>query len=93
MAKQCGELLTTFCDSAGGDRGGVSDLIVSIKASKLPIVCICNDKYKTSLRSLKNHCLEINWSKPTKPQAAVRLRQIAHAEGLQMNQACASPNI
>jgi replication factor C subunit 1 len=64
----------------------VSDLIASIKTSKLPIICICNDKYKTSLKSLKNHCIEINWSKPTKVQAAARLRGIAQAERLAMNQ-------
>lgn len=72
---------------AGGDRGGVQDLIASIKSAKLPIICICNDKYKTSLKSLKNHCIEIGWSKPTKQQASQRLRGIAAAEGLAMNQA------
>ena len=64
----------------------MSDLIASIKASKLPIICICNDKYKQSLKSLKNHCLEIGWNKPTKVQVAKRLNTIAHAEGLAMNQ-------
>jgi DNA polymerase III delta prime subunit len=71
---------------AGGDRGGVADLIASIKGSKIPIICICNDKYKQSLKSLKNHCLEINWSKPTKQQISGRLRTIAQAEGLAVNQ-------
>jgi hypothetical protein len=32
-----------FC--TGGDRGGVADLINTIKSSKIPIICICNDKY------------------------------------------------
>jgi len=27
---------------SGGDRGGVADLIASIKSSKVPIICICN---------------------------------------------------
>jgi hypothetical protein len=60
----------------------VSDLIASIKVSKMPIICICNDKYKTSLRSLKNYCLELDWRKPTKVQADARLQTIASAEGL-----------
>jgi DNA polymerase III delta prime subunit len=66
----------------------VSDLIASIKASKLPIICICNDKYKQALKSLKNHCLEIGWNKPTKIQVSKRLTMIAQAEGLSMNQVC-----
>lgn len=31
--------------TAGGDRGGIQDLIDTIKKSKIPIICICNDKY------------------------------------------------
>jgi replication factor C subunit 1 len=40
---------------AAGDRGGVADLINTIKMSKIPIICICNDKYVQKLRSLRNH--------------------------------------
>lgn len=70
---------------AGGDRGGVADLIASIKISKMPIVCVCNDKYKQSMRSLRNHCIELDWRKPTKQQVASRLQSIARAEGLAIN--------
>jgi len=69
----------------GGDRGGVTDLIDSIKATKIPIVCICNDKYKQSLKSLKNHCLELEWRRPTKVQVAARLNRVCAAEGLSLN--------
>lgn len=41
--------------TAAGDRGGVQDLIATIKLSKIPIICICNDKYAQKLRSLRNH--------------------------------------
>lgn len=50
------------CCYAAGDRGGVADLINTIKMSKIPIICICNDKYAQKLRSLRNHvspCLPI----------------------------------
>ena len=46
---------------SGGDRGGVSDLIQSIHRSKVPIICICNDKYNQKLRSLRNHTLELDY--------------------------------
>uniref|UniRef100_A0ACD5UBJ4 Uncharacterized protein n=1 Tax=Avena sativa TaxID=4498 RepID=A0ACD5UBJ4_AVESA len=53
---------------SAGDRGGVADLIASIKISKIPIVCICNDRYSQKLKSLLNYCLLLNFRKPTKQQ-------------------------
>lgn len=48
---------------SGGDRGGVADLIQTIKTTRVPIVAICNDKYSSKLRSLRNHCLELEFRK------------------------------
>ncbi|KAL0417536.1 UNVERIFIED_CONTAM: Replication factor C subunit [Sesamum radiatum] len=71
---------------SAGDRGGVADLIASIKISKIPIICICNDRYSQKLKSLVNYCLLLSFRKPTKQQMAKRLAQIAKAEGLQVNE-------
>ncbi|OVA07201.1 BRCT domain [Macleaya cordata] len=71
---------------SAGDRGGVADLIASIKISKIPIICICNDRYSQKLKSLLNYCLLLNFRKPTKQQMAKRLMQVATAEGLQVNE-------
>ncbi|KAK2658900.1 hypothetical protein Ddye_005433 [Dipteronia dyeriana] len=71
---------------SAGDRGGVADLIASIKISKIPIICICNDRYSQKLKSLVNYCLLLNFRKPTKQQMAKRLMQIANAESLQINE-------
>ncbi len=46
---------------SGSDRGGVQDLIQTIQKSKIPIICICNDKYNMKLRSLRNHTLELDF--------------------------------
>ena len=46
---------------SAGDRGGVADLIQTLKGAKLPIICICNDKYNQKLKSLRNHCLELDF--------------------------------
>ncbi|KAG1333894.1 putative Replication factor C subunit 1 [Cocos nucifera] len=59
---------------SAGDRGGVADLIASIKISKIPIICICNDRYSQKLKSLVNYCLLLNFRKPTKQQV-VLIRQ------------------
>lgn len=53
---------------SAGDRGGVADLIASIKISKVPIICICNDRYSQKLKSLVNYCLLLSFRKPTKQQ-------------------------
>lgn len=55
---------------SAGDRGGVADLIASIKISKIPIICICNDRYSQKLKSLVNYCLLLNFRKPTKQQVS-----------------------
>jgi replication factor C subunit 1 len=56
---------------SAGDRGGVADLIASIKVSKIPIICICNDRYSQKLKTLVNYCLMLNFRKPTKQQVIV----------------------
>ncbi|XVE68531.1 hypothetical protein DITRI_Ditri09bG0075500 [Diplodiscus trichospermus] len=71
---------------SAGDRGGIADLIASIKISKIPIICICNDRYSQKLKSLLNYCLVLSFRKPTKQQMAKRLMQVANAEGLQVNE-------
>ncbi|KAI4372453.1 hypothetical protein MLD38_010681 [Melastoma candidum] len=71
---------------SAGDRGGIADLIASIKISKIPIICICNDRYSQKLKSLVNYCLPLNFRKPTKQQMAKRLSQVCKAEGLQVQE-------
>lgn len=71
---------------SAGDRGGVADLIASIKNSSIPIICICNDRYSQKLKSLVNYCLLLSFRKPTKQQMAKRLLHVANAEGLQVNE-------
>eukprot|EP00257_Ricinus_communis_P013859 XP_015571395.1 replication factor C subunit 1 isoform X2 [Ricinus communis] len=71
---------------SAGDRGGIADLIASIKISKIPIICICNDRYSQKIKSLVNYCLLLSFRKPTKQQMAKRLMQVANAEGLQVNE-------
>ncbi|DBA97121.1 TPA: hypothetical protein ACH3X1_014891 [Trebouxia sp. C0004] len=71
---------------SGGDRGGVSELIQSIHRSKVPIICICNDKYNQKLRSLRNHTIELDYRKPTRQQISKRMMQICQREGLQVNE-------
>ncbi|KAG1679124.1 hypothetical protein FOA52_000479 [Chlamydomonas sp. UWO 241] len=72
---------------SGGDRGGVQDLVDTIKRSKIPIVCICNDKWNQKLKSLRNHCLEMDFRRPTPQQIGKRMQEICAQEGLRVDEA------
>ncbi|CAL6300350.1 unnamed protein product [Bathycoccus prasinos] len=69
---------------SAGDRGGISDLIDTIKRSKIPIICICNDRYSQKLKALQNHCFELNFQRPTKQQIHGRLSLIMKEENFHM---------
>lgn len=72
---------------SSGDRGGISELILMIKKTKIPIICICNDRYKQSLKSLVNHCKEIHFTSPQRPSIVKRISQICIDEGLKISEA------
>ena len=72
---------------SGGDRGGVQELITCIKLSKIPIICICNDRYNQKLKSLTGYTQDMPFSRPTKPQILNRMLKIATDEGIVMSSA------
>jgi replication factor C subunit 1 len=46
-----------------GDRGGLGELGKLIKTSKVPIICMANDKDSQKMRGFKNHCFVNNFPK------------------------------
>jgi len=65
-----------------GDRSGLSELVQIIKSSRVPIICICNDRQALKLKTLVTHCLDLRYRRPVKSQVATRVLQIAAKEGL-----------
>lgn len=47
--------------SGSNDKGGVQALIKIIQNTAVPIVCICNDRQNTKVRSLANHCYDLKF--------------------------------
>ncbi len=45
--------------SGNEDRGGIQELIGLIKKSRVPIICICNDRNHMKIRSLANYCFDL----------------------------------
>jgi len=70
---------------SSGDRGGMAELILAIKQSKCPIICICNDRSSDKVKSLANYCLDLRFRNPTIVQATPRVAQIAKAEGFTLD--------
>ena len=67
---------------SGSDRGGSQALIEIIKSTKVPIICICNDRQNPKIRSLCNHCYDIKFHKPQKQIIARRVAEICGKENL-----------
>ncbi len=68
-----------------GDRGGLNALIQVIKATKTPIICICNDRQNRKLQSLLNYVYDLKFIKPSIEQIARRAMLISQQEGLQID--------
>ena len=70
---------------AGGDRGGKAALIQLIKKTKLPVICICNDRSDAKVRSLANHCYDLRFLKPTPHEIANRAMVVAKSEQISIS--------
>lgn len=73
---------------SSGDRGGVTELIAVVKKTRVPVICICNDRSSTKIRSLAAHCVDLRFQKPLPEQVCTRLVRISNQEhaGLTMNE-------
>ena len=66
-----------------GDRGGLQALIEVIKETKIPIICICNDRRSPKLKKIANHAYDIRFTKPSKQQITARMMEILRKEGIE----------
>ena len=66
------------------DRGGIQELIAMIKTSKIPVVCICNDRQHQKIRSLSNYCYDLKFTKPRIEQIRGAMMSICFKEGLSL---------
>ncbi|KAF9365235.1 hypothetical protein BGX34_010798 [Mortierella sp. NVP85] len=80
MAKKQIIIMDEVDGMAGGDRGGVAQLISFIKKTHVPIICICNDRQSPKVRSLVNSCFDLRFQRPQAAQVRARLMSILHKE-------------
>uniref|UniRef100_A0A834RC26 Replication factor C subunit 1 n=1 Tax=Sarcoptes scabiei TaxID=52283 RepID=A0A834RC26_SARSC len=84
-AKHC--LIMDEVDGIAGneDRGGVAELIQLIKTTKIPIICICNDRGHEKIRSLVNYCFDLRYYRPRLEQIRAFLMSIAFKENVKVS--------
>jgi replication factor C subunit 1 len=70
-----------------GDRGGLAALIQVIKQTRIPIICICNDRISPRMKCIGNHSYDIKFSKPNKIQVTSRMLEILNKEGIEVDPA------
>uniref|UniRef100_A0A7S2SF18 Replication factor C subunit 1 n=1 Tax=Mucochytrium quahogii TaxID=96639 RepID=A0A7S2SF18_9STRA len=66
------------------DRGGMQELIKLMKKTKVPIICICNDRQKSSVRTLAGHCYDLKFIRPTSSVIVRKASIIAEKEGMRL---------
>ncbi|CAH1774477.1 unnamed protein product [Owenia fusiformis] len=79
-------LLMDEVDGMAGneDRGGMQELIGLIKSTKIPIICMCNDRQHPKIRSLVNYCFDLRFQRPRVEQIKAAMMTIAYREKLKI---------
>ncbi|XP_067387310.1 replication factor C subunit 1 isoform X2 [Emydura macquarii macquarii] len=66
------------------DRGGIQELIGLIKHTKIPIICMCNDRNHPKIRSLVHYCFDLRFQRPRLEQIKGAMMSIAFKEGIKI---------
>ncbi|KAL5014468.1 hypothetical protein ScPMuIL_008738 [Solemya velum] len=66
------------------DRGGLQALVQLIKTTKIPIICMCNDRNHQKMRTLSNYCFDLRFQKPRLEQIKAAMMTMAFKEGLKI---------
>uniref|UniRef100_A0A8D0A495 Replication factor C subunit 1 n=1 Tax=Sander lucioperca TaxID=283035 RepID=A0A8D0A495_SANLU len=66
------------------DRGGIQEMIGLIRSSKIPIICMCNDRNHQKIRSLANYCFDLRFQRPRVEQIKGAMMSLAFKEGIKI---------
>jgi len=75
-------LLMDEVDGMAGneDRGGIAEIIILLKTSKIPIIAMCNDRNHQKIRSLANHCFDLRFARPRVEQIKAAMMSVCFKE-------------
>ncbi|KAJ3020651.1 hypothetical protein HKX48_000445 [Thoreauomyces humboldtii] len=69
---------------SAGDRGGLAELVQLLKKSRVPVICICNDRSNPKMKTLAAYCVDMRFKRATHTMIQKRLLPIAQMEGLEL---------
>lgn len=80
-------LLMDEVDGMAGneDRGGMQELISFIKSTEIPIICICNDRQSTKIRTLANYTFDLRFQKPRLEQIRGAMMSLCFKENIKID--------
>ncbi|KAL8584248.1 hypothetical protein ACOMHN_034933 [Nucella lapillus] len=67
------------------DRGGLQELVQLVRTTRIPILCICNDRNSPKMRTLATHCFDLRFQRPRLEQIKGALMSIAFKEGVKIS--------
>jgi replication factor C subunit 1 len=75
--------------TSGGDRGGIGALNALIKKTKVPIICIANDRSLQKMKPLMATTYDLRFRRPDANSIRARLMSIAFKEGIKIDKTVA----
>ncbi|XP_032689501.1 replication factor C subunit 1 isoform X2 [Odontomachus brunneus] len=77
-------LLMDEVDGMAGneDRGGMQELVSLIKYTEVPIICICNDRFSTKVRTLSCHSYDLKFQKLRVEQIRSSMKSLCFKENI-----------
>ncbi|XP_011631850.1 replication factor C subunit 1, partial [Pogonomyrmex barbatus] len=80
-------LLMDEVDGMAGneDRGGLQELVSLIKHTEVPIICICNDRFNTKVKTISTHSYDLKFSKLRVEQIRSSMKSLCFKENIKIS--------
>lgn len=80
-------LLMDEVDGMAGneDRGGLQELLGLIKNTDVPIICICNDRFNTKVKSISTHSYDLRFHKLRVEQIRSSMKSLCFKENIKIS--------
>lgn len=78
-------LVVSDIDS-GNDYGFITSLTECIKETRIPIICICDNRYDQSIKPILNYCFDVKMTKPSFKEVYVLLYNVVINEKIKIKE-------
>lgn len=80
-------LLMDEVDGMAGneDRGGLQELVGLIKSTEVPVICICNDRFNTKVKTISTHSYDLKYPKLRVEQIRSSMKSLCYKENIKIS--------